>query len=90
MIRFNGPRLKKIGSWFSTRSDTNRAVYPEEMASRGLKCRDCTIYTEKTKTLNIYLVNVQCCFCIYDKTTRGSQEVALVFKDTVYVHDINL
>ena len=39
--------------------------------------------------LNRYLVNVQCCFWIYYKTTRGSQEVALIFKDTVYVHDIN-
>ena len=39
------------------------------------------MYTEKTKTLNRYLVNVQCCFCIYDKTTRGPQEVALIFKD---------
>ena len=28
-------------------------------------------------------------FCIYDKTTRGSQEVALIFKDTVYVHNVH-
>ena len=27
--------------------------------------------------------------CIYDKTARGSQEVALILKDTVYVNDIN-
>ena len=39
--------------------------------------------------LNRYLVNVHFCFCIYDKTTRGSQEVALILKDTVYMHDIN-
>ena len=50
--------------------------------------KDCRIYTEKTKTLIRYLVNVHLCFCIYDKT-RFSQEVALILKEAVYVHDIN-
>ena len=89
-IKFNEPGHKKIGSGFSTRSDTNQAVQPQEIDQQGLEIisKDCTIYTEKTKALIRYLVNVHFCFCICDKTTRLSQEVALILKDTVYVHEI--
>ena len=84
MVRLNlmGLVLRKLAHGFRP-GLTQTGLFTQRKWPAGAwnVSRDCTIYTEKTKTLYRYLVNVQCCFCIYDKTTRGSQEVALIFKD---------
>ena len=48
-------KLTEHEKWFPTRSDTNRSVQPQKMATSlkfGLKKkRDCTIHVAKTKAL---------------------------------------
>ena len=47
-IKFNEACHKRIGSGFSTRSDTKQAVQPQEMTDRARNVsQGCTVYTEK-------------------------------------------
>ena len=67
-IKFNEACHKRIGSGFSTRSDTNKAVQPQEMTDRAWNVsKGCTVYTEKTMALIRYFINVHLCFCTYDQ-----------------------
>ena len=75
-IKFNEASHKRIGAGFSTRSDTNQAVQPQEMTDRACNvskgCTVYTVYTEKTMALIRYFIYVHLCFCTYD------QEVTLI------------
>ena len=93
MVRLNlvGLVSRKLAKGFRPGlTQTGLFSQPKWPAGAWNVSKDCTSYTEKTKAFNRYLANVQYCFCIYNKTTRFSQEVALILKNTVYVHDINL
>ena len=66
--------------WFLTRSDTNQAVQPLEMA-RGLnfgfrKERDCTIKVAKTKALISFAVTAKL-ICVF----------VFAYADCLFSHD---
>ena len=79
--------MRKLTFWFSTRSDTNRAVQSQKMA-RGLnfgfrKKRDCTIYVAKTKALISFAVTAKliCVFVFAYAQRLFSHDVAQIETD---------
>ena len=78
---------ENLSPGFPTRSDTNRTVQRQKMASclifRILEVEDCTIYVAKTKALMSCAVTVQliCAFVFAYAKSRFSYDAAHVFSD---------
>ena len=93
--------MRKLTFWFPTRSDANRAIQLQKMASRGLKFRilkkegpDCSINVTKTKARISFAVTTKliCVFVFADAKSRFSHNeghiILLIRGDIVKVDKV--